>query len=196
MVTLDSRVASEVERLDAKVKRDVKIGKWQADFVLETPSKGTFIFEVKNRMLGIPDVLSTASIVNNLGCAITTFPGIIVTPEPPSEPVLQAADLNDIAIITPRRLRSKTLFISKVVEIEALGRRLLGLKPTERISFRTVVEKLHNKQIINETLCDRIKKIWNLRNKIMHGQKTSAEELRTGINETNSIQNALLSRAR
>jgi len=188
-------MASELRKLGVKVRRDVKVGNWKADFVIETPSKGTFVIEVKNRKIGIPDVLSVASIANNLSYPLTSFSGSIATTIAPSEPVWQVAADNNIAIIIfsrdPEDLRLKTSFINLVAEIEVLGRKLSGLKPGRRVSFKQIIDNLNNSHVINETLHRDLMYVWEIRNKMVHGQSISQSELHDAIKRADSILIAL-----
>jgi len=187
---LESRIISELEKLGIRIRKKVRIGKWEADFIIETPSRGSIVVEVKNRNIGIPDVLSLASIANNLNSSVTSFSGSIATTMAPSEPVRQAAAKNNIAILTFREIRDfslKALFICLVAEIEVLVCKIYGLNLSKRIEFRDIVDKLYDKHIIDDESYKELMLIWKIRNKMIHGQHVSEKQLRTAVEKAKKI---------
>jgi hypothetical protein len=196
---LENQIAFELEKLGINLKRHVRVGNWEADFIIETPSKGTIAIEVKNRKVGIPDILSVASISTNLSHPVTSFSGSIATPTVPSKPVWRVAAENNIAIVPfsdPEDFRLRFSFINIVAEIETIGRELSSLKRGERILFKSIMENLHKEQIIDETVYNESMHTWEIRNKMMHGQDISKSELHDAVKRADAILDTLRSLAR
>ena len=193
---LSGLVASELDKLGLKVKRNVKVGSWEADFIVETPNEGTIVFEVKNRKIGIPDVLSVASVANNLSYPLSSFPGTITTSFEPNKLVREVAAENDVAIVVVRDREDfhwRTAFINLVAEVESIGKKLLGVAPSTKIPFSMIIEKFFTR-IADKTLYMRFEFILKVRNKIMHGKDVSIVELKDAVGTADYILKELQKR--
>lgn len=191
---LEVLLESELRKLGLTVKKNYKAGKWALDFIAETSNKGTIAIEVKNRRIGIPDVLSIASIANSLDNTVASFSGSIATTIEPPKPVLQTAADNNIAIITirePHEFGKKAFFISQVVELEIFLRKLIGVKAKERTSFKSIIDIFQEKYANNQTLINDLLVIYELRNKIVHGEEISESLLEETTKKVQSLLDEL-----
>lgn len=172
MSELEQKVVSEMEKLGYKIEKEVRVGNRVADIIVKTSSGITLVIEVKNRKVGIPDVLYTASMAHDLSGTVTSISGNLVTTVKPSSPIWEVAAKNNIAIIDVRDPNDWPLrvnFLKLIAEIEVLGVKLSGLKRGEPISFKEIVKNLQIDKIIDDNLYNETINIWEVRNKIVHG---------------------------
>lgn len=187
----ESKVASELRKSGFPIKENVRIGKWEADLIMETPGKGAVVFEVKNRNVGIPDVLSVASMANNMSGSFTVTSGTILTTAIPTEPVLETAADNGIAvwpIIENENVTKTFTLLGRISEIELQLNRISNENNIhEFINGLALAKKLHNQNIIDDEIFSRIQTIVDVRNKIAHGQVLSNDDLDSAIDNCEKI---------
>lgn len=187
---LESKVALRLMRLKINAIKNVRLGKWEADFVLKTASGGSIVIEVKDRKIGLPDVLSVVSNASNMSTSVDSFSGTIITTAKPSEVVLQLAARNNIAILPISKIEdldNKLTIINLIAEIEVLIRKKYGLDKGEKLTFVNIVDKLRENKVIDDSLCKELKFIWEIRNKMVHGRDVLDSELNEAIKKAEDI---------
>ncbi|MBL7169191.1 hypothetical protein ISS40_11000 [Candidatus Bathyarchaeota archaeon] len=103
METFENLVCDYITSLGLEYRKQVKIGRWSADIVIDTPAKNCVVMEIREKG-SIPDVLTTASMTHwftnnvNRNNRCSTF-GTLSLKECPSNTVFSVAEKNNIFII-------------------------------------------------------------------------------------------------
>lgn len=172
------------------IKKDYKAGDWNVDFIIETPNKGLYVFEVKDRPIGIPDVLSVASSAGSLSHHVTAFSGAIATNTMPSESVFTTAEENSVVILNFQSADYplKTQFITYVTDIEAKGRKLLeSTNAYKSDNFSQFIENACEFHIIESDSCSKMEHLLQVRNNILHNKSMPEKDLNSAVDEAKEI---------
>ena len=103
MKTFENLVCNNIEALGLEYRKQVKMGRWSADVVIDTPVKNCVVMEIREKG-SIPDVLTAASMTNwftnnvNRKEKCSTF-GTLSLKECPSNFVFSVAEKNNISIV-------------------------------------------------------------------------------------------------
>jgi len=158
------------------VQKNIKMGKWRADAIINSSHQGAIIVEVKNK-ISIPDVLSTASMTQHIPSNMISGMGTISTYYTPMSSVKNLASNNEIAIINwsePEKARVYYKFLEKITSIESYAKKISKMN---RLSIDNIIHLLLSHHVITKELAEELQKIWTIRNKIIHNQDVNIIEI-------------------
>lgn len=190
-----------LQNLGAKMKENIKIRDRILDFLVKTPEGGQVAVEVKDRKIGIPDVLSIASVASYLGSKEmpATTMGTILTTEMPQEAVLETAAANAVAVVVSKdcsmfssALSFITNFVDTEIIVSKLGKKMVPTS-TKLPSFTDSLDALRFANTINADTYNHLANIYSLRNDLVHGEG-NADELQRAVTTMKSVNQEMSSK--
>ena len=188
---IENQLETELIKQGYIVKRNARVGRWEADFVIETPEKSRTLVELKNRQIGIPDVLSVASMANNMSGPFQVTSGSIVTTDVPTRTVLQAALDNNVEVWIvkePQELVKKAMLATMARQLYMRLRKLSNEKITDKsVDLASVTDGLCARNVIDESVCRELEWVQVTRDKVTNGSLLDEAELDEANNKATKL---------